>query len=113
MERDANCVFCKIVEKKIPGNIVKEESEYIAIRDINPQAPNHILIIPKQHIRNITGVEDSTKLGRLFEAAAAAGKQYARDGFRLVVNTGADGGQTVDHLHIHVLSGRPMSWPPG
>lgn len=113
METDANCVFCKIIGKQIAGKVVKEDSEYIAIRDINPQAPAHILIIPKQHIRNITAVADSLLLGRLFEAAAALGKEHSDKGFRLVVNTGDDGGQTVDHLHIHVLSGRPMRWPPG
>jgi histidine triad (HIT) family protein len=113
MERDANCVFCKIIDKQIAGNIVKDEANYIAIRDINPQAPTHILIIPKEHVPNITSFTDSFKLGWLFEAATQIGKEQGKNGFRVVVNTGPDGGQTVDHLHIHVLAGRFMGWPPG
>jgi histidine triad (HIT) family protein len=113
MVRDANCIFCKIIDKQIKGNIVKEEDHYIAIADVNAQAPTHILIIPKEHVRNITELADRDKLGRLFEAATQIGKEHGKSGFRLVVNTGQDGGQTVDHLHLHLLAGRLMGWPPG
>lgn len=114
MDKDSSCIFCKIVEKHIPSNMVKEHDDYVAIRDINPQAPTHVLIISKRHVPNISKFEDAPALGRLFQAAKdIASKEGLAKGFRLVVNTGEDGGQTVDHLHIHVLGGRAMSWPPG
>lgn len=111
--RDPNCIFCKIIEKKIPATIVSESADYIAIRDISPQAPNHILVIPNNHVTDIRAVEQSAALGKLFQAAADIAKQEQLESFRLVVNTGADAGQTVFHLHIHVLGGRTMQWPPG
>ena len=113
-DKDASCLFCKIVDKHIPSNMVKDASEYVAIRDINPQAPTHVLIISKNHVRNIAEFEDAPLLGRLFQAAKdIANHEGLENGFRVVVNTGADGGQTVDHLHIHVLGGRSLGWPPG
>ncbi len=94
--------------------MVLEEDHYLAVRDINPQAPTHILLIPRTHIANVTEFEDVSELGRLFQAArTVAEHEKLERGFRLVVNTGADGGQTVNHLHIHLLGGRFMTWPPG
>lgn len=114
MTRDPECLFCKIIHKEIPARVVMAGDDYVAIRDINPQAPTHILLVPRLHVGNVTEFEDATALGRLFQAArdVAAHEKLDR-GFRLVVNTGADGGQTVNHLHIHLLGGRHMTWPPG
>ncbi len=112
-ERDSNCIFCKIIAKKIPATTVSESADYIAIRDISPQAPTHILVIPNKHVTDIRAFEASDALGKLFQAAAGIAKQEQLESFRLVVNTGADAGQTVFHLHIHVLGGRAMQWPPG
>jgi histidine triad (HIT) family protein len=112
--KDPNCIFCKVVDKQIPAKMVKEHNDYVAIRDINPQAPTHVLIVSKDHVRNIAEFEDATQLGRLFQAAKEiANAEGLENGFRVVVNTGTDGGQTVDHLHIHVLGGRALGWPPG
>lgn len=114
MARDSNCIFCKVVDKQIPAKLVLEDKDYVAIRDINPQAPTHILIIPSEHVRNINEFEDATALGKLFHVVKEIAKQEnLADGFRVVVNTGENGGQTVDHLHIHVIGGRPLGWPPG
>lgn len=114
MEKDANCLFCKIAAKEIPAKVVSEGDHYIAIRDINPQAPTHVLVMPKHHVRNVAEFGDESGLGRLFHAAnKVVESEKLANGFRLVVNTGADGGQTVDHLHIHVIGGRSLSWPPG
>lgn len=114
MQTDSNCIFCKVVDKQIPAKFVLEDKDFVAIRDVNPQAPTHILIIPKHHVRNIAEFEDATALGKLFQAAKTiAQEEKLENGFRVVVNTGDDGGQTVDHLHIHILGGRALKWPPG
>jgi len=111
-----NCLFCKIVAGQIPSKPVFEDEQTYAFADLHPQAPVHILIVPRRHIASTAEAEaaDSALLGRLLWAAA----EIARDkglskGYRLVINTGEDGGQTVDHLHVHLLGGRPMHWPPG
>jgi histidine triad (HIT) family protein len=112
--KDANCLFCKIIAKEIPSKPVIDDADYLVIRDINPQAPTHVLIIPKHHVRNVIEFEDPTALGKLFQVAKRiADEEKLGDGFRVVVNTGNHGGQTVDHLHIHVLGGRALGWPPG
>ncbi|MGH9547873.1 MAG: HIT domain-containing protein, partial [Terriglobales bacterium] len=99
---------------QIPCNIVDEDEHSIAIRDLNPQAPTHILILPRDHIANITETDNTELLGRLFQKAKPiAALENLGKGFRLVVNTGDDGGQTVGHLHIHLLGGRALRWPPG
>ncbi|MCI0618774.1 histidine triad nucleotide-binding protein [bacterium] len=109
-----SCLFCKIINKEIPAKIVSEEDDWLAFRDINPQAPTHVLVIPKEHIDNISNAKDEKLLGRLFQKAASIAKsENLENGFRVVVNTGDDGGQTVHHLHIHVLGGRQLHWPPG
>jgi len=112
-----DCLFCKIIAGQIPSNKVYSDDEVYAFRDINPAAPQHILIIPKKHISDITdtSADDQALLGKLLLAAnqitAAEGLQES--GFRYVINTGGDGGQTVFHLHLHILGGRQMRWPPG
>ncbi len=109
-----DCIFCKITKRQIEAVIIEESDSYLAIRDINPQAPTHILIIPKEHYADITALTDPELTGKLFQAAAAiASRQGLKDGFRLVVNNGVRAGQTVDHLHIHLLGGRQLTWPPG
>lgn len=108
------CVFCKIVSGEIPASIIKSSDDYVAFRDLNPQAPTHILIIPKKHFSTLADVRNANLLGSLFQAGAEIAAELAlENGFRLVVNTGPDGGQTVFHLHIHLLGGRRMHWPPG
>jgi len=108
-----NCIFCKIIDRKMASKIVSEDDCYLAIRDINPQAPVHILVMPKTHVPSVAEFEDSLQLGELFQAACAVAKNEQLSSFRLVVNTGEQAGQTVYHLHIHVLGGRSMHWPPG
>ena len=113
-----DCIFCKIVEKEIPADIVYEDEKIVCFRDLNPQSPVHVLIIPREHIASLDGVEGSEGhrelLGHLMAKvcgiAAALGLE---DGYRLVCNCGRDGMQTVGHLHFHLLGGRRMSWPPG
>ena len=112
--RDGNCIFCKIIDRQIPSNIISEDETSIAIRDVNPQAPTHILIMPKNHIANITQLNNAETLGSLFmKVSEIAQSENLQKGFRTVVNTGEHGGQTVDHLHIHVIGGRQLHWPPG
>lgn len=109
------CIFCRIARGEIPAQMLVNNKDIVAFRDVNPQAPVHILIVPKKHIASLDDVTDSDLLGRMMSLAAALARQekIARSGYRTVVNTGKDGGQTVDHLHIHLLGGRPMTWPPG
>jgi len=110
----ADCIFCQIAEGKIPAQKLMENDLCFAVADLRPQAPKHLLVIPKEHVANIAMAEDPQMLGQLFQAATALAKQEGLEkGFRLVINTGDDGGQTVHHLHIHVLGGRFMTWPPG
>ncbi|HLX26840.1 MAG TPA: histidine triad nucleotide-binding protein [Candidatus Cybelea sp.] len=111
------CTFCKIVAGGIPAKVVYRDDDVIAVEDINPQAPTHLLVMPVEHfdtLSDLVGDERADRLvRRLFEAASQLGQQHDRGGYRLVVNTGHEGGQTVGHLHIHVLGGRAMTWPPG
>lgn len=109
----SNCLFCKIAAGEISSNKVFETDECFAFHDIAPQAPTHILIIPKIHITNLSESEDHTILGKLLEAAKQIAKKENLEDFRVVINNGAGAGQTVFHLHIHLLAGRPFSWPPG
>lgn len=111
-----DCLFCKIANGKIPANKVHEDALCIAFSDIHPQAPVHLLVIPRQHIASIAQAskEDQPLLGHLMLVAAElAARQTLSKGFRIVMNTGDDGGQTVHHLHVHVMGGRAMHWPPG
>lgn len=112
-----NCLFCKMVAGDIPADIVYENDDVLAFRDINPQAPVHILIIPKQHIAMINDVaeEDAAVMGKLFLAAKhiAKAEGVADEGYRTVMNCGAAAGQSVFHVHLHLLAGRALQWPPG
>jgi histidine triad (HIT) family protein len=111
------CIFCKIVKKEIPASVVYEDEDVLAFKDINPQAPIHLLIIPKNHLSSIMEVDENN--GDIVKKIVKVVQSLAREnnidkkGFRLVVNTGDDGGQTVHHLHFHLLGGRFMTWPPG
>jgi histidine triad (HIT) family protein len=110
------CLFCKIIAGEIPSKAVFEDDLTYAFRDINPQAPSHVLVVPRKHIASLaeSGPEDESLLGHLhLVAARIAASEGLSDGFRTVINTGPDGGQTVDHLHVHLLGGRSMHWPPG
>lgn len=110
-------IFKKIIDREIKSDIVFEDDITLAFRDINPQAPEHILIIPKKEIPAVSQAqnEDQNLLGHLLLVAQKVAKNLGveNNGYRLVINNGSDGGQTVDHLHIHLLAGRPLSWPPG
>ena len=111
-----DCLFCKIIAGQIPATVVYRDERVIGIRDINPAAPTHVLLMPVRHINSMAEVEagDGELLGALHLAAAEVARQsQLAGGYRLVVNTGPDGGQTVGHLHIHLLGGRAMHWPPG
>ena len=112
MSETSDCIFCKIAAGQIPVKPVFEDSLCLAFPDINPQAPTHLLVIPRAHYAN-SGVAPAELLGHLLHAAAAIGRTQLANGYRIVLNTGDDGGQTVDHLHLHLLGGRPMHWPPG
>ena len=117
MNEEKNCLFCRIAGKEIPADIVFENEEILAFRDINPQAPTHILVIPRKHIptANDLGAEDAALVGKLILAARElAGKEgVAKEGYRLVINCGRGAGQAVFHIHLHLLGGRGFSWPPG
>ena len=112
-----DCLFCRISAKKIPADIIYEDNEAVAFIDINPQAPVHVLIIPKKHISTSLDItdEDNVLIGHLFRLAGRIAKEkgIAERGFRLVMNTNAAAGQTVFHIHLHLLGGRQMHWPPG
>jgi len=112
-----DCLFCKIRDGKIPAKIVHRDDHCIGFEDIRPQAPTHVLFIPVEHIETVNdlSVEDREKVGHLFLAAAKLAKDrgFAGNGYRVVMNCNADAGQTVFHIHLHLLGGRPLSWPPG
>jgi histidine triad (HIT) family protein len=114
---DSTCIFCKIAAREIPAEIVHESDRVVAFRDTNPQAPTHILLIPKEHIRSIADIEErhGPLLSDIAQAAAHLAKAEGIDeeGWRLVTNVGEGAGQTVFHLHVHLLGGRRMTWPPG
>lgn len=113
----SDCLFCKIARKEIPAQIVFDDGDVLAFKDIHPQAPVHVLIIPKKHVANVLEIstEDVSLLGNIQRAAVALADQFSvrASGFRLVVNNGSDAGQAVGHLHYHFLAGRRLSWPPG
>jgi histidine triad (HIT) family protein len=110
-----SCIFCRIARGEVPAQMVVNNKEIVAFRDLNPQAPVHILIIPKKHIGSLDDASDLYLRGHMVALAAAIARQekIAKTGYRTVINTGKDGGQSVDHLHLHLLGGRAMTWPPG
>ncbi|MBS2016047.1 MAG: histidine triad nucleotide-binding protein [Deltaproteobacteria bacterium] len=111
------CLFCNILEKKIPADVVYEDEHALAFRDIRPVAPTHVLVIPRKHIAAVheVGDDDDAIMGKVVLAARNVARKLGLEanGYRLVVNDGDQAGQTVHHLHVHVLGGRNMSWPPG
>jgi histidine triad (HIT) family protein len=113
----ADCLFCKIVAGQIPGSIVFQNEHVVAFRDITPRAPTHVLIVPRRHIATLNDLtaEDDALVGEVVRAAAAVAKEQglADRGYRTVFNCNAEAGQTVFHIHLHLLGGRPMTWPPG
>ena len=114
----SDCIFCRIVAGEIPATLVSRSEDAVAFHDVNPQAPTHVLVVPVRHYLNAAAAdseEGERVLGRLLRFAVAVARQLglAEGGYRLVLNNGKDGGQSVDHLHVHVLGGRRMQWPPG
>lgn len=109
------CLFCQIARKELPAKIVVDTAECVAFHDTNPQAPKHVVVVPKEHIATLNEARNPAILGKMLHMAADVAKRegIADSGYRVVVNTNAGAGQTVFHLHLHVLGGRPMTWPPG
>ena len=112
-----NCLFCKIVSDKIPATIVYQDDRLVAFRDINPQAPTHVLVIPRMHISTLNELSaaDDMLVGEMVRRASLIAKEFghANNGYRTIFNCNANAGQTVFHIHLHLLAGRPMNWPPG
>ncbi len=110
-----DCIFCKIINGDIPANKLYEDDDVVAFWDINPEAPKHFLVIPRKHISGPAGItaEDEKLAGKMIRAASSLAKENGIEHFRLVMNNGAEAGQTVFHIHMHVLGGRRMGWPPG
>ena len=115
--RTSDCLFCKIVAGEIPGTFVFQDDSLVAFKDVSPQAPLHVLIVPRRHIASLNDLtsEDDVLVGSMFRRAAALAKEhgYHERGYRTVFNTNRDGGQTVPHIHLHLLAGRRLTWPPG
>jgi histidine triad (HIT) family protein len=113
----SDCLFCRILSGELPASQVYADDSVVAIRDIAPQAPTHVLLLARRHIPSIQDLAEADRalMGEICAAASAIARQegIAEGGYRLVVNVGRNGGQTVDHLHVHLLGGRPMTWPPG
>ena len=108
-----DCIFCKIAAKEIPSALVYEDEYTVAFNDLNPQAPTHILVIPKKHNASINELDDEKVMSALFKAVKAVTSKLGIEEYRTVINTGESAGQTVFHIHIHILAGRPLKWPPG
>jgi histidine triad (HIT) family protein len=116
MTSDPSCIFCKIVAREIPADEVLRDEFVVAFRDLNPVAPTHVLVVPTLHVAHLSAFAAQAAPAasvRLLAAAAELGARFGPHGYRVVTNEGRDAGQTVHHLHLHVLAGRPMSWPPG
>ena len=113
----SDCLFCGIIEGRVKGNLVYEDESVVAFKDIVPRAPVHVLIVPRKHIATLVELQrpDNVVIGEIFNVAGRLAQQFgiAQTGYRVVVNCGADAGQTVFHLHFHLLGGRQMGWPPG
>jgi histidine triad (HIT) family protein len=108
-----SCIFCQIAGGGMATPFIYEDDDAVAFRDIQPQAPVHILVVPRRHLASLNEAQDAQLLGRLLMAARQAAARAGLEQYRLVINTGADAGQSVPHLHLHVLGGRVMAWPPG
>jgi histidine triad (HIT) family protein len=113
---DSACIFCKIIAGEIPGKFVHRDDDIVVIEDVNPQAPKHLLVMPVKHVQNLAefaASQPAELVAKLFSIAGTLGSEQGANGNRAVINTGPEGGQTVDHLHVHVLAGRQRHWPPG
>lgn len=109
-----DCIFCKIIQGSIPGDILYQDKDLLVLNDLNPQAPIHLLVIPRDHYSGIIEAStDPPMLSALLAKCASLGREMGEEGFRIVINSGNLGGQTVNHLHFHVLAGRQLQWPPG
>ena len=108
-----DCLFCKILRGEIPSRKAAEDENTFAFEDIAPRAPTHILVVPKKHVDRIADARDAAEVGSVFLAAARIARERGLEHYRLVVNNGEEAGQSVFHFHVHLLGGRPMSWPPG
>ncbi len=116
MSTDSSCLFCKIVRREIPAGELFRDDNVVAFRDLNPQAPHHVLVIPTQHAANLSrfvATASAHAAQRILQVCGEIGQEVGPQGYRVVTNEGGHGGQTVEHLHFHVLAGRSMSWPPG
>lgn len=115
MTAPTDCLFCRIVAGEIPADVVRSTADTVAFRDIAPQAPDHVLVIPRRHYRDVAALasSDPALAGRLLADAAAVAEELGMEEFRLVLNTGESAGQSVFHVHAHVMAGRPFGWPPG
>ena len=114
-EHARGCLFCRIVAGEVPSERVHEDDEVIAFRDVNPQAPTHVLVVPRRHVASVADLADSNggMLTALFAAVRAVAEREGASDYRVITNVGAGAGQSVFHLHLHLLAGRPMEWPPG
>ena len=112
---EENCLFCKIIAGTIPGDFVHQDERCVVIRDIHPQAPTHVLVIPREHLESLDDASqrDEGLLGHLLRVSARVANDLDNESYRTVINTGAGAGQSVFHLHVHVLAGRALNWPPG
>jgi histidine triad (HIT) family protein len=114
---EENCLFCRIIAGKVPADFVHQDERSVVIRDVNPQAPTHVLVIPREHLDSLDDASqrDESLLGHLLRIAARVANEegHGESGYRTVINTGAGAGQSVFHLHVHLLAGRQMNWPPG
>jgi len=110
-----DCLFCKIIRKEIPADVIYEDNDILAFRDISPQAPVHFLVIPKKHISGPSGLspEDEQRIGKIMRKGSESSQKEGIDHYRVIFNNGEQAGQTVFHLHMHILGGRDMNWPPG
>jgi histidine triad (HIT) family protein len=117
VHQESSCIFCKIVRREIPAKVLHETPLTLAFADLNPMAPTHVLVIPKRHLSGLSAAKssDADLLGAVLSSAREVAEELglAASGYRTVINDGADAGQSVGHLHAHVLGGRPLSWPPG
>ena len=109
----SDCIFCKIANKEISTNLIYEDENVVAFNDLNPQAPTHFLVIPKKHYSSMNEIDSDKAFGEIFSAVAKVTKKLGINEYRTVVNTGASAGQTVFHIHVHVMSGREFGWPAG
>ncbi len=110
----SDCIFCKIANKQMDTKLITETDDYVAFNDISPQAPIHALVIPKKHFSSLNDIEDIELMGKLVQGVKEiAEKLGVKDNYRTIINTGAEAGQAVFHMHIHIMAGRPLLWPPG